>query len=118
LHEFHRLSAFEFGTVEEPIPPPRPSRLGLNVFETQALELLKRMVHRGENRPRSPARRNAVTGRNQVRPWFRKLSWAARGCPQTPRVMQRYAHLSPEYMAGALGKLDGIMGGMLAATIN
>lgn len=33
---------------------------------------------------------------------------------KTPRMTQRYAHLSPEYMAGAVGKLDGIMGGMLA----
>ena len=32
---------------------------------------------------------------------------------KTPRMTQRYAHLSPEYMAGAVGKLDGIMGGML-----
>ena len=34
---------------------------------------------------------------------------------KTPRMTQRYAHLSPDYMAGAVGKLDGIMGGMLAA---
>ncbi len=33
---------------------------------------------------------------------------------KTPRMTQRYAHLSPDYMAGAVGKLDGIMGGMLA----
>ena len=33
---------------------------------------------------------------------------------KTPRMTQRYAHLSPEYMAGAVGKLDGIMCGMLA----
>jgi hypothetical protein len=26
-----------------------------------------------------------------------------------------YAHLSPDYMAGAVGKLDGIIGGMLPA---
>ena len=32
---------------------------------------------------------------------------------KTPRMTQRYAHLSPDYMAGAVGKLDGIMGGML-----
>ena len=32
-----------------------------------------------------------------------------------PRMTQRYAHLSPDYMAGAVGKLDGIMGGMLPA---
>jgi integrase len=34
---------------------------------------------------------------------------------KTPRMTQRYAHLSPNYMAGAVGKLDGIMGGMLPA---
>jgi len=33
---------------------------------------------------------------------------------KTPRMTQRDAHLSPDYMAGAVGKLDGIMGGMLA----
>jgi integrase len=33
---------------------------------------------------------------------------------KTPRMTQRYAHLSPDYMAGAVGKLDGIMRGMLA----
>lgn len=33
---------------------------------------------------------------------------------KTPRMTQRYAHLSPEYMAVAVGRLDGIMGGMLA----
>jgi integrase len=32
---------------------------------------------------------------------------------KTPRMTQRYAHLSPDYMAGAVGKLDGIMHGML-----
>lgn len=32
---------------------------------------------------------------------------------KTPRMTQ-CAHLSPDYMAGAVGKLDGIMGGMLA----
>jgi integrase len=32
---------------------------------------------------------------------------------KTPRMTQRYAHLSPDYMAGAVSKLDGIMGGML-----
>ena len=36
---------------------------------------------------------------------------------KTPRMTQRYAHLSPEYMAGAVGKLDGIMGGMLGQTV-
>ena len=33
---------------------------------------------------------------------------------KTPRMTQRYAHLSPDYMASAVGKLDGIMGVMLA----
>jgi len=33
---------------------------------------------------------------------------------KTPRMTQRYAHLSPDYMAGAVGKLDEIMGGMVA----
>jgi hypothetical protein len=28
-------------------------------------------------------------------------------------MTQRYAHLSPDYMATAVGKLDGIMGGMV-----
>jgi integrase len=32
---------------------------------------------------------------------------------KTPRMTQRYAHLSPDYMARAVGKLDGFMGGML-----
>jgi integrase len=36
---------------------------------------------------------------------------------KTPRMTQRYAHLSPEYMAGAVGKLDRIMGGMLAQSV-
>lgn len=36
---------------------------------------------------------------------------------KTPRMTQRYAHLSPDYMAGAVGKLDGIMGGMLTASV-
>lgn len=31
---------------------------------------------------------------------------------KTPRMTQRYAHLSPDYMARAV-KLDGIMSGML-----
>jgi integrase len=33
---------------------------------------------------------------------------------KTPRMTQRYAHLSPDYMAGAVGRLDGMMKGMLA----
>ena len=35
---------------------------------------------------------------------------------KTARMTQRYAHLSPDYMAGAVGKLNGIMGAMLPAT--
>lgn len=27
---------------------------------------------------------------------------------KTPRMTQRYAHLSPQYLAGAVGKLDGV----------
>ncbi|MGD0155109.1 MAG: site-specific integrase [Terracidiphilus sp.] len=34
---------------------------------------------------------------------------------KTPRMTQRYAHLSPDYMAGAVGRLDRMMMGMLAA---
>lgn len=33
---------------------------------------------------------------------------------KTPRMTQRYAHLSPDYMAGAVSKLDGIMVGMIS----
>ena len=33
---------------------------------------------------------------------------------KTPRMTQRYAHLSPDYMSSAVGKLDGIMGTLLA----
>ncbi len=36
---------------------------------------------------------------------------------KTPRMTQRYAHLSPDYMAGAVGKLDDAMRGLLAANI-
>jgi integrase len=32
---------------------------------------------------------------------------------KTPRMTQRYAHLSPKHMAEAVGKLDGIMSGLL-----
>ncbi|WP_278045533.1 tyrosine-type recombinase/integrase [Edaphobacter modestus] len=32
---------------------------------------------------------------------------------KTPRMTQRYAHLSPGYMAGAMGKLDTAFGGGL-----
>jgi hypothetical protein len=35
-----------------------------------------------------------------------------------PRMTQRYAHMSPEYMAIAVGKLNGIMGGMLPESTN
>jgi integrase len=37
---------------------------------------------------------------------------------KTPRMTQRYAHLSPDYMAASVGKLDGIMGGMLPAPVS
>ncbi len=37
---------------------------------------------------------------------------------KTPRMTQRYAHLSPDYMAGALGKLDRIMGDMMATPVD
>jgi hypothetical protein len=29
---------------------------------------------------------------------------------RTPRMTQRYAHLSPAYMANAMGKLDSVFG--------
>jgi integrase len=32
---------------------------------------------------------------------------------KTPRMTQRYAHLSPGYMAASVGKLDGVMGAVL-----
>jgi integrase len=32
---------------------------------------------------------------------------------RTPRMTQRYAHLSPQYMAGAVGKLDAVFGAVL-----
>ncbi len=32
---------------------------------------------------------------------------------KTPRITQRYAHLSPHYMAGAVGKLDGVFAGVM-----
>ncbi len=32
---------------------------------------------------------------------------------KTPRMTQRYAHLSPQYMAGAVGKLDGVFAGVM-----
>lgn len=35
---------------------------------------------------------------------------------KTPRMTQRYAHLSPDYMAASVGKLDGIMSGMLTTS--
>jgi integrase len=34
---------------------------------------------------------------------------------KTPRMTQRYAHLSPGYMAMAVGKLDGVFAGSLPA---
>ena len=33
---------------------------------------------------------------------------------KTPRMTQRYAHLSPEYLSGAVGKLDGVFGGLIS----
>jgi integrase len=36
---------------------------------------------------------------------------------KTPRMTQRYAHLSPTYMAGAVSKMDGIMKGMMPAQV-
>ncbi len=36
---------------------------------------------------------------------------------KTARMTQRYAHLSPYYMATAVGKLDGIMGGMVGQNV-
>jgi integrase len=33
---------------------------------------------------------------------------------RTPRMTQRYAHLSPQYMAGAVGRLDTVFAGVLA----
>ncbi len=32
---------------------------------------------------------------------------------RTPRMTQRYAHLSPKYVAGAVGKLDGVFGDVM-----
>ena len=32
---------------------------------------------------------------------------------KTPRMTQRYAHLSPGYMAAAVNKLDGVFAGAL-----
>jgi integrase len=32
---------------------------------------------------------------------------------RTPRMTQRYAHLSPKYMAGAVGKRDSVFGGVM-----
>ena len=34
---------------------------------------------------------------------------------KTPRMTQRYAHLSPDYMAGAMSKLDNAFVGVLGA---
>lgn len=36
---------------------------------------------------------------------------------KTPRMTQRYAHLSPHYMAGAVGKLDGVFAGVIPASV-
>ena len=61
----------------------------------------------------APSRAN---GRADARPNPSQRSpWA--GWPvlrlKTPRMKQRYAHLSPDYTAGAVGKMDGTIGGML-----
>jgi hypothetical protein len=34
---------------------------------------------------------------------------------RTPRMTQRYAHLSPKYMAGAVEKLDGVFAEVMPA---
>jgi integrase len=36
---------------------------------------------------------------------------------KTPRMTQRYAHLSPHYMAGAVGKLDSAFAGVMPGTV-
>ncbi len=35
------------------------------------------------------------------------------GAVAMPRMTQRYAHLSPDFMAGAVNKLDGVFAGAL-----
>jgi integrase len=35
---------------------------------------------------------------------------------RTPRMTQRYAHLSPQYMAGAVGKLESVFGSVMPRT--
>jgi len=37
---------------------------------------------------------------------------------RTPRMTQRYAHLSPQYMAGAVGKLDSVFGDVMPGSAN
>jgi integrase len=36
---------------------------------------------------------------------------------RTPRMTQRYAHLSPQYMAGAVGKLDAVFGEVMPENV-
>lgn len=36
---------------------------------------------------------------------------------KTPRMTQRYAHLSPDYMAASMSKLDGVMGEVLPTSL-
>ena len=36
---------------------------------------------------------------------------------KTPRMTQRYAHLSPHYMAASVGKLDGVFAGVMPGNI-
>jgi integrase len=35
---------------------------------------------------------------------------------KTPKMTQRYAHLSPHYLAGAVGKLDGVFADVIPET--
>jgi len=37
---------------------------------------------------------------------------------RTPRMTQRYAHLSPQYMAGAVGKLESVFGDVMSVRTN
>lgn len=52
------------------------------------------------------------TLRHTVASWLvqQGVDLYAVGQHKTPRMTQRYAHLSPEHMAASVGKLDGIMG--------
>lgn len=37
---------------------------------------------------------------------------------KTPRMTQRYAHLSPQYLAGAVGKLDGVFANVMPQNVS